>query len=364
MVKMLGILWYLFWLMVLGPARAEAQPQVSAASYLLMESQTGQVLLAHRGEEKRPPASTTKILTCITAMDLADPDELVSVSANADRVGDATIYLSTGEIFDLRSLLQGALIKSGNDAAVAIAEQVAGDEHLFMDLANRKARILGAVNTEFYNPHGLPHPKHVTTAYDLALITRYAMGNEDFAAMVGTKETVIMSLDGRRKVYLVNTNKLLWNNPEVTGVKTGTTNKAGMCLVSAAAKDGRELIAVVLKSRDRYADAERLLNWGFEEFALQSLNEVLGILVLDVAGGAPACVTARPSYDAAWSVPKHQRLEIQVELTGPLQAPIRRGETVGTVTVSLAGKELETVPLVAGEDVLSHRPKRFWLFKN
>lgn len=246
-----------------------AQPQLSAESFLLMDAHTGQVLLERNGQEKRPPASTTKILTGITAIDLANLDELVIVSANADQVGDATIYLSAGEVFDLKSLLLGALIKSGNDATVAIAEQVAGDEKLFMDLANRKARILGAINTEFFNPHGLPHDKHLTTAYDLGVITRYAMKNPVFAAMVKTKETAISSLNTGRKVYLTNTNKLLWKNTEIIGVKTGTTNKAGKCLVSAAQRDGRILIAVVLKSYDRYGDSEKLLNWGFEELTLR-----------------------------------------------------------------------------------------------
>ncbi|HHY60024.1 MAG TPA: D-alanyl-D-alanine carboxypeptidase [Clostridia bacterium] len=364
MVRIAGLIFAIGLLLAGGPAALAAQPAVSAASYLLMESRTGQVLLAHHGYEKRPPASTTKILTCITALDLADPDELVTVSPNADRVGDATIYLSAGEIFDLRSLLQGALIKSGNDATVAIAEQVAGNEKLFMDLMNRKARILGATQTEFYNPHGLPHPQHLTTAFDLALITRYAMKNEEFAAIVRTKEQVISSFNSRRRVYLVNTNKLLWRNPEVIGVKTGTTNAAGMCLVSAAERDGRGLIAVVLKSRDRYTDAEKLLNWGFDEFTWVTLAEELGLMVVDVAGGIPSCVTVQPAYEAAWAVPKGERVEVEVELETPLRPPLHRGETVGKVTVRLKGQELENVPLVAGEDVKLHRPQAFRLFGN
>lgn len=269
MGRIISLLAVVYLLCCWGFETAYAQPQISAASYLLMDAHTGQVLLEHNGREKRPPASTTKILTGITAIDLANLDELVIVSFNADRVGDASIYLSAGEVFDLKSLLLGALIKSGNDATVAIAEQVAGDEQLFMDLANRKARILGGVNTKFFNPHGLPHDQHLTTAYDLGIITRYAMQNPVFAAMVKTKETAISSLNSGRKVYLTNTNKLLWSNEEIIGVKTGTTNKAGKCLVSAAQRNGRLLIAVVLKSNDRYGDAEKLLNWGFEESILR-----------------------------------------------------------------------------------------------
>ena len=332
-------------------ALVQAEPNLSAAGYLLLESATGQVLTEKNGYEQRPPASTTKILTCITALDLAHLDEIATVTINADRVGDASIYLTAGEKFTLESLLQGALIKSGNDATVAIAEQVAGDERLFMDLANRKARTLGAVRTEFYNPHGLPHPKHVTTAYDLALIANYAMGNPVFAEMVKTRETSISSLNSRRKVNLKNTNKLLWNDPRIIGVKTGTTDRAGKCLVTAAEHEGRILIGVVLKSGDRFGNSQRLLDWGFQQFCLQGLPETAQCMVLDVKHGTPTCITVRPAYQPVWSLPEGTEISIDLELPASLVAPIRQGETVGKIIVMTKGELLEEVPLIAGEKV-------------
>lgn len=333
-------------------ASVQARPNLSAAGYLLFEATTGQVLIEKNGYEQRPPASTTKILTCITALDLAHLDEVATVSINADRVGDASIYLTAGEEFTLESLLKGALVKSGNDATVAIAEQVAGDEELFMDLANRKARTLGAIRTEFYNPHGLPNEKHLTTAYDLAVITDYAMENPVFASMVRTRETVISSLNSHRKVRLKNTNRLLWDDHRVIGVKTGTTNRAGKCLVVAAEHEGRTLIGVVLKSGDRFGDAQRLLDWGFQEFSLRGLPETVSCTVLDVVNGIPACVTVKPAYQPVWSLPEATTVTVKVELPETLVAPVRQGEEVGKILVRTEGQLLAEVPLVTGEEVL------------
>lgn len=340
-------------------APLKAEPTISAAGYVLLEAATGEILIEKNAYEQRPPASTTKILTCITALDLADLREVASTSINADRVGDATIYLTAGEEFTLESLLKGALIKSGNDATVAIAEQVAGDERLFMDLVNRKARTLGAVQTEFYNPHGLPHEKHLTTPYDLAVITRYAMENPVFASMVRTKETSISSLNTHRKVNLKNTNKLLWNDDRIIGVKTGTTDRAGKCLVTAAESEGRLLIGVVLKSMDRFGDSQRLLDWGFQEFSLHGLPETHRCLVLDVPNGFPACVTVRPTHQPVWSLPRDTEITIKLDLPETLAAPIRQGETVGKISLFANGELLEEIPLIAGEEVL---PKKNWLF--
>lgn len=334
-----------------GSAPVQAEPAVSAASYLLLEAASGQVLLEYNGYQPRPPASTTKILTAITALDLAEVTEVATVSPNADRIGDASIYLEAGEMFTLEGLLQGALIKSGNDATVAIAEQVAGTERLFMDLVNRKAHLLGAIHTDFYNPHGLPHEKHLTTAYDLALIAEYAMRNPVFASMVRTQETSISALNTKRKIKLKNTNRLLWTDQGVIGVKTGTTDRAGRCLVAAAEREGRSLIAVVLKSADRFGDALRLLDLGYEQYSLYRLPETIGCLVLDVRGGEPSCVTVKPAYQPVWSLPGGKKLAVQLSVPETLAAPIKEGDVVGKIIVSYNGKLLEEIPLAAGENV-------------
>lgn len=247
-----------------------ATPNITAPNYILVHIESGEILAERAAYEERPPASLTKILTGITAIDLGHPSELVLISKKAASIGDASIYLQAGEVFTLGDLIEGALIKSGNDAASAIAEHIAGDEELFMELSNRKARILGAVNTYFFNPHGLPDDRHLTTAYDLALITIYSLKNPIFSKVVATKEVQIISLNTNRKVILSNTNRLLWTEG-VLGVKTGTTNAAGKCLVSAANNDDVTLLTVVLKSGDRFSDTQKLFYWGFNNL-VQATN--------------------------------------------------------------------------------------------
>lgn len=329
-----------------------AEPKITAASYILLEAGNNQVLLEGNAKERRSPASVTKILTGILAIDLADVDELTIVSPKAARIGEASIYLQPGEIFSLHDLLKGALIKSGNDATVAIAEQVAGDEKLFLDLSNRKARVLGAVQTEFYNPHGLPHEQHLSTAQDLALIAGYSLKNPLFADIVSTKEATITSVNTRRKVYLTNTNQLLWDNSRIKGIKTGTTVRAGKCLVSAAEIDDRTLIAVVLKSHNRFGDSQRLLDWGFEEFSLQGLEKTKYFWVFDVPNASPACITVKPVRETTWSIPKGKAIQVQIELPDKLIPPIKKDEKIGSLTVSLDGQLLAVIPLIAGETTL------------
>jgi len=238
-------------------------PYVSAHSAILIDSLTGDILYERDAYKQLPPASTTKVLTAITALDLASIDEISTVSEKADRVGESSIYLSKGNKLTLGELIEGALIRSGNDACVAIAEQTAGSLDEFIRLMNLKAASLGAFNSNFVNPHGLPDKNHYSTAYDLAVITRYAMNNPIFSKIVAQQYGVIEYKHPPKTQPVKNTNKLLWTYPLADGVKTGTTNAAGKCLIASATKDGRRLICVLLNAPDRFGDAYRLLEWGF-----------------------------------------------------------------------------------------------------
>ncbi len=188
------------------------------------------------------------------AIEQGDLRGIVTVSSRAAATEESSIHLVAGEQLTLEELLYGALLKSGNDACVAIGEHIGGTEAVFLHMMNTKALLLGARDSSFANTNGLPHKEHHSTALDLALITREALTNEDFNRIIKTKEKVI-SYHGRpRGRYLKNTNKLLWQYPWADGVKTGTTNAAGKCLVASATKDGRRLITVVLRSPDRGHD--------------------------------------------------------------------------------------------------------------
>lgn len=239
-------------------------PGVSAASAVLMDAATGEILYGKQTDARRPPASTTKIMTAILGLELGRPDEIVTVSRKAAAVGEATLHLDPGEKIILYELITGALVRSGNDACVAIAEQISGSEEQFVQLMNKKALLLGAQNTNFVNTNGLPNKDHYSTAGDLALMARYGLQIPQFSSITRQKETDIHFLEPDVFMDLRNTNKLLWNYPYADGVKTGTTTAAGKCLVASASKEGRQLLVVVLNAPDRFGDAKKLLEWGFE----------------------------------------------------------------------------------------------------
>ena len=199
---------------------------VSAASAVLMDVKTGDVLFGKRADTRRPPASTTKIMTAILGLELGRSDEVVTVSQKAAAVGEATLHLDPGEKITLYELITGALVRSGNDACVAIAEHIMGSEEEFVKLMNKKALTLGAQNTNFENTNGLPRKDHYSTAKDLALMARHGLQIPQFASITRQKETEIHFLEPDVFMDLRNTNKLLWNYPYANGVKTGTTHSS------------------------------------------------------------------------------------------------------------------------------------------
>lgn len=257
-----GCLAILVWLM--PNAAAAAEVSVTAKAALLLDAQTGQVLQEKQGYTQLPPASTTKILTALLALDICPLDRQAVVSAAAAAVGESNVGLVAGEEFAVSQLLNAALLKSANDACYAIAEAAVGSEPLFVRLMNLKADALGAGAAVLLNTNGLPADGHTMSCYDLALLARAAMQNSEFSTRVGS---VYGKMEGGSyNRSLKNTNKLLGINPNVTGIKTGTTNAAGACLVSSMAADGRSVIAVVLNSADRYGDSLKLLNSGINDY--------------------------------------------------------------------------------------------------
>jgi len=250
-----------------------ALPSISAASAVAIDGETGAVLYQKNAFQLRAPASTTKILTAILAIESRRLEEVVTVSKNAAAVGEASLHLRAFDQLVLRELVHGALIKSGNDACVAIAEHLAPSEEEFVGLMNFKAQLLGAYNTTFYNTNGLPHPAHLTTAYDLVLMARYALQNPIFSKIVATKEYTMKWTNPPKLVFIKNTNRLLWSFSAITGVKTGTTVQAGKCLVASAKYEQQQIIVVVLNSFDRYGDAQKLIEYGIKTKEIQSYAE-------------------------------------------------------------------------------------------
>ncbi|MBB6677905.1 D-alanyl-D-alanine carboxypeptidase [Cohnella lubricantis] len=248
-------------------------PTVQSEAAVLIDAQSGNMLYALQPDESLYPASITKIVTGIIALETTEPDEIVTVSKEARYEDGTRIYLAEGEQVTMEKLLYGLLMNSGNDAATAIAEHIDGSKEKFAERMNQFVREkIGVTHTTFKNPSGLPDPEHVTTASDMAKIARYAMQNETFRKIVSTKT---MPWNGKEwQSELVNHNRMLWNYEGATGMKNGYTEAAGNTLVISATRGDMDLIAVVLKAPSAdaaYSDTTKLLDYGFDNFHMQTL---------------------------------------------------------------------------------------------
>lgn len=245
-------------------SNAEENFKINASAAVLINAGTGEVLYEKNPHASMAPASTTKMMTAIIAIERGDLERQVKISANAAAIPGSSMHLRRGEKYSLHNLLYGLLLSSGNDAATAIAEDIAGSEAKFARVMNDKARELGMLHTHFANASGLPAAGHYSTAYDLAILARYALKNPVFAAIVQTKFTSVPVSRSKRVKPLQNHNKLLWQYPYTTGIKTGYTRKAGKCLVASATQNETSLISVVLKSGTIYNDSITLFDFGFK----------------------------------------------------------------------------------------------------
>lgn len=327
-------------------------PLITADTAILMDAGTGQILFDKNSGLKKPPASTTKIMTALLALEGGDLQETVTVSRHAASVGEASLELKEGEMITLQNLLYGALLESGNDACVALAEHIGGTEANFVLLMNQKAKLLGANSTSFKNTNGLPAVGHYSTAKDLATITRYALRNQIFQQIVATRSKIIDSSMTTR--HLSNTNRLLWSYNGADGVKTGTTIEAGNCLVASASRDGRQLISVVLNSEDRWADSMQLLDYGFDRFKnLRVIDQGAAAGNVRVEEGVVYGINAVASADLNVVVAKDEEafLEKVVKIERQLTAPVRKGQPVGRLTARIKGEVVGHVELVADRDV-------------
>ncbi|MDF2500309.1 MAG: dacB 2 [Anaerosporomusa subterranea] len=257
-----------FFYLLLLPTLSEAvyliPPPIEAEAAIIMDAETKTVLYEKEPDKRMFPASTTKIMTFMLAQKLGSLDSTVTVSSKAAGCEGSSLELSKGDQINLRGLLYGLMLVSGNDAAEAVAEHIGGSIPQFVRQMNDEAASIGARNTRFVNPHGLPDPRHYTTAYDLALITAQALRNPEFSKVSSTKSTTITFINGKTR-RLDNTNKLLGAYRGINGGKTGYTEAAGDCLVVTAKRGGVQLIVVVLNDDGRWADARSLLDFGFAQ---------------------------------------------------------------------------------------------------
>lgn len=355
--KKISIIFFLFAFngLFLEPVESYSAPFVGADAAVMIEGATGEILYAKNPNKLRPPASTTKIMTAGLVLSTERLKGLVKVSQKAGSVGESSMYLEAGQVLSVEDLIYGALLPSGNDACVALAEALSGDEKSFAQRMTLQAHLLGAFNTNFCNSNGLPDQAHLTTALDLALITRWALTNRNFAKIVSTKEKVIPFPDRGWNRYLKNTNKLLWEYPWADGVKTGTTNAAGCCLVASATKEGRQLIVVLLNSPSRFQEAKELLEFGFSKFELVSLfKQGEQFIQLPVEKGQSDLVPVIIKEDMITVMPQggRKKLEKILKLNYFPALPLEKGRVLGSLTLLYEGKPIKTTDLLAGATVL------------
>ena len=327
-------------------------PNLTARSAVLIEATTGTVVYGKKEHMRMHPASTTKIMTALLAIELGDTESIVVVSGKAAGTPGSSLWLKKGQRIRLEDLIYGTMLRSGNDGSVAIAEHIAGSVSNFVRMMNLKARKLGAVNPRFTNPHGLTEPNHYSTAFDLALMARYGLKYPLFADIVSTREAdVVLTKDeSREKRRLANTNWLLWSFEGADGVKTGTTAAAGYCLVASATRCGVQFVSVVLDSNARWSDSARLLSYAFDRFQVMTFaKKGRPLTKIRIEGGMESEVTVVPLDDMRLIVPRDlaHLVEERIVLDEPLVAPVSSGQTIGRLVIVFDKDELAGVDLVA-----------------
>lgn len=319
---------------------------VSAKNAILMDAGSGRVLFSKNADERALIASTTKIMTGFLALQTADTAEQVTIKKEHTLVEGSRVYFKEGDVLTVEELLIGVLLQSGNDAALALADHCGGSEGVkgFVKSMNDLARQLGMENSSFTNPHGLNCDNHYSTAVDMAILTRNAMNNAAFAAIVSKKTGSVGELTVK------NHNKMLWNYQGSNGVKTGFTRLAGRCLVSSAERNGQTLIAVTLNAPSDWADHTKMLDFGFNNFPSRRLTtQDSFVCELPVVAGTAGSVDVRVRDTLSHTLTEEEVCFVRSEIELPrfTWAPVGQGETVGVVRFTLNGEVIGQSELYA-----------------
>jgi len=331
--------------------------EVAAPSALLMEKETGATLFAKDEHAKLEPASITKIMTLLLTLEAIDSgllsyDTMVTASAHACSMGGSQIWLKENEQMTVDDMLKAVCVVSANDCAVALGEQIAGSEEAFVEKMNQRAKELGMNDTTFKNATGLPAAGHVSSAYDIAVMSRELILNHPD---IRRYTTIWMDTLRNGESQLVNTNKLIRFYEGATGLKTGSTDNALYCLSGTAERDGMELIAVIMKditSAQRFEDAKALLSYGFSSFALKKVVPENPLAPIPVTLGTQS--TVQPVLgDGSTLLLEKSKTDLQqsVSLAESVEAPVAKGTPLGTLTVSSGDEILSEIPILAGEEV-------------
>ena len=339
---------------LLCPCQALA---ISAEKAILLDGQTGRVLYEKRADQQSLIASTTKIMTALLVCEQCNVLDRMAIPKEAIGIEGSSMYLQEGEVLTLQELLYGLMLSSGNDAAMALAIYCGGTAEGFAQQMNDKARMLGLDNTHFVNPHGLDAPGHYSTARDLAILARYAMGNPIFAQTVATKTVTV----GQRT--LTNHNKLLWQVEGAEGVKTGYTRSAGRILVSSAQRQGRRLICVTIDDGNDWADHKTLYDTGFSRYKVEkivSTGQKMGTLT--VFGGQKQVVDVLATEDFSYALADGEQISFTLSTKAFVYAPVVAGANAGYAHICLDGRAVGKVAVYYDTTVemIREEKKNFW----
>ena len=341
-----------------GAALADSGLNLSCASCVLMEKETGTILLEENSHERLEPASVTKIMTLLLVMEAVDSGRIaledpVSVSAYAAGMGGSQVYLEEGEQMPVSEMLKCVTVVSGNDCAVALAEHLAGSEGAFVSQMNQRAQELGMADTTFLNCTGLPAQGHVTSAHDIALMSRELILNHP---KIRDYTTIWMDSIRDGSFGLTNTNRLVRFYQGTTGLKTGFTSSAQYCMSATAERDGMELIAVVMKSpstNQRFDDAKSLLDYGFANYTVVPVYPESPLAPIDVLLGAQPQVQPRLERDCRLLVRKGEETQVTTRLSMAenVEAPVEQGQILGKLEVYAGSTLRDTIPILSSQPV-------------
>lgn len=336
----------------------------SAGSAVLLDASGSAVrtLWEQNADQRRGPASTTKIMTALVAAEQMPLSAKITVPREAVGVEGSSVYLTEGEVFTLEELLCCTLLESANDAAVAVAIAVGGSIEAFSALMNEKCSELGLVDTHFTNPHGLDDEMHYTTARELGIIAAAALENDALRKIFSTYKMTVAAADGGVRT-LVNHNRLLRSIDGCIGVKTGYTKSNGRCLVSAAERDGLRLIAVTLDDGNDWHDHTLMLEAGFSAYERVELCEYTNVTLpeITVEGGEQSCVRTAVTCGVYITIPKSGAdINYGIDPLLPLSAPVSRGQEVGEITFTCGGQEIARIPIVTAYAAAKKKEKGFW----
>lgn len=331
---------------------------LSAQRAILMDAQTGRVLVEKQADERALIASTTKIMTALIICEQCNVLDRVRIPKEAVGIEGSSLYLQEGEILTVQELLYGLMLRSGNDAATALAIYCGGTVEGFAQLMNDKAHRLGMQGSHFENPHGLDSPNHYSTARDMAVLAAHAMENPIFARTVSAKSVTC----GNRQ--LQNHNKLLWRLEGADGVKTGYTKAAGRILVSSVTRQGRRLVAVTMNAPDDWNDHIQMHENGFEKYILTQLIQT-GDCVgeLEIAGGTAGSVKLLALEDFSYPLEEDETPEFVLQGTGFVYAPVVQGKQAGYLHICINGNSVGKIPVAFGETVEQSVPRKASLWK-